>query len=630
MEENITQRKAATINIVLYTDAALPEGFRNMISAFIDPDGKDVRKFDITAKSLDSAGESGINFQLAIVASDESDARNKKTLSVFNNYSTPFVRAGSDLVPEVKKIISQLELALDLGFTVCDFAQIFNYGIPIEKVRKQLAIFRNGIPFSMLKKSARIDDGILPLSHDSATAYAAFFDSKKDAFTLTKFTPASGAASRMFKFLHEFITEFNPEKYTINSYINRNRKKGNSLSIFLVGLEKLPFYKNVWQSVSEHPHFPTWNRDMKLYSFIKTMIAPGPFDFSNKPKGILPFHQYGSFTATPVYEHLKESVAYAASNGEAHVHFTISEDHLDGFLDAIKDVKQQIEDEAGIKINVGFSYQHKYTDTLSVTPDNMPFRDSEGTLLFRQGGHGALIDNLGQLESDIVFIKNIDNVSHNNIHTIALYKKALAGMLIKLQEHLFLCLRKLEEESTTEGDINEILAFAKEKLCLYVTDDVSKYTLANKKEYARDLLDRPVRICGMVKNEGEPGGGPFWVQDSRGGMSLQIVESSQADLYNKEQEKIFATATHFNPVDLVCGLKNYKGEFFDLSKYVDDSSGFIVHKTKYGKDLKSYELPGLWNGAMAGWITIFAEVPLETFNPVKTINDLLKPAHQPQ
>ena len=394
-------------------------------------------------------------------------------------------------------------------------------------------------------------------------------------------------------------------------------------------MEKFPFYKDVLTVLKQNEGFAGLPKDKKIYAFIKTILSSSAFDFANKPKGILPFHHYGDFIATPIYEHLKECVAYATSQQNANVQFTISEDHLDGFLDGIMEVKSIIEEESETKINFSFSYQHKSTDTIAVNPDNTPFRDNDGRLLFRPGGHGALIENLGQLDADIVFIKNIDNVSHNNTHTIALYKKALAGILIELQQLIFTYLEQLDNDVLNEKDIDAILAFAETKLSLNIPSGIEKYTPQNKKEFAKELLNKPIRICGMVKNEGEPGGGPFWIECSKGSLSLQIVESSQIDLENKTQKNIFANASHFNPVDLVCGLKNYKGEFFNLRDFVDATSGFITYKNKMGKDVKSYELPGLWNGAMAGWITIFAEVPLETFNPVKTVNDLLKPAHQP-
>jgi predicted nucleic-acid-binding protein len=527
-----------------------------------------------------------------------------------------------------KLALGELEKALDIGLTTSDFADIQQRSIAIDSIIKQLDIFKNGITKAIVKRPATVNDGILYLQEEKANEYAAFFDSKKDNFKLTKFVPASGAATRMFKFLLEFLDEFDPETETVNAFINR--KKENNLKVFLVAIEKFPFYNEIAEVVRNMKGVETWKREQKTYAFIQTMLNDSRFNFSNKPKGILPFHDYESFIATPIYEHLKETVAYASSQGEANIQFTISDDHLDGFIDGISEVKETIEKESGIPINVSFSYQKKSTDTLAVNMDNTPFREATGHLFFRPGGHGALIENLSQLNADIVFIKNIDNVSHNNIHTIALYKKALAGILIGLQEQVFLYLRKIEQNEISEQDIEMILAFAKEKLLLHIPADVSKYTLENKKEFTFALLNRPIRICGMVKNEGEPGGGPFWIECSRGELSLQIVESSQIDLDNKAQKEIFSTATHFNPVDLVCGLKNYKGELFNLNEFIDNTSGFIVHKNRFGKNVKSYELPGLWNGAMAGWITIFTEVPLETFNPVKTVNDLLKPAHQPQ
>lgn len=520
-----------------------------------------------------------------------------------------------------------LERAIALGFSKDDFMQISRHGVSIDNIEAQLLTFKNGIQKVMLAKPAVINDGIYPLNSSDTKAYAQFFDSRKDSLTLKKFVPASGAATRMFKFLSEFMANYNPENESINAYINK--KKSGSLKVFLIGMGKFPFYEKVRAELKQNPNYDYWIRDQRNYNFIKLMLSAGSFDFANKPKAILPFHQYNDFIATPIYEHLKESVAYASSKNESHVHFTISQEHLNDFLDAIKDVKENIEKESAVKINVDFSYQHKETDTIAVDMDNKPFRANNGTLLFRPGGHGALIENLNELEADIVFIKNIDNVSHNNINIIALYKKALAGILIKTQEQIFDYLNKANNNSLSPEETEEILTFAKEKLCIDIPKDIYKYTPENKTEFIIQMLNRPIRVCGMVKNEGEPGGGPFWVKSHNGNLSLQIVESSQIDLQNKYQESIFSQSTHFNPVDLVCGLKSYNGERFDLRKFVDPATGFIVEKTRFGKDLKSYELPGLWNGAMAEWITVFVEVPLDTFNPVKNVNDLLKPAHQP-
>ena len=346
---------------------------------------------------------------------------------------------------------------------------------------------------------------------------------------------------------------------------------------------------------------------------------------------MLPFHKYPHHIATAVEEHLNETVYYGSgTDGAAHLHFTVSENHQILFENIISQAKPVIESHSGNTIYVNFSYQNKATDTIAVDLDNNPFRDDKGRLVFRPGGHGALIENLNQLDSDIVFIKNIDNVILNHVDSIALYKKALAGKLVEIRHEIFGCLEKIDSAAITEDDIIDVVAYIRDNLNVEIIDDFAKYTMPNKVGYIFELLNRPVRVCGMVKNEGEPGGGPFWVRNRKGYLSLQIVESSQIDLQNNQQAKILKRSTHFNPVDLVCGIRNYRGEKFDLTKFVDHSSGFIVEKTKNGRPLKGYELPGLWNGAMDKWITVFVEVPLLTFNPVKTVNDLLKPAHQPQ
>lgn len=630
MEENITQRKAKTVGVTIYT-ADIQADLPGKLSEFIAPEGKEAREFIFNivnpAAGFSEIEDTATSLDVIVTGEGADTAKIANLLKKKGKNYVEVAFAKDDLLLGTETLILELEKALDSGFSVKDFVQIHNQGISLAKIRSELLTFRNGISKIILEKPATIGDGIYSLPKELATEYAGLFDSKKDLFKLTKFVPASGAASRMFKFLLEFIAEFDPEKQSINAYINR--KKDDSLKVFLVGIDKFPFFKEVLQEVKKDPAYAGWNKDMRYYNFIKTMLTKDGFDFADKPKGILPFHQYDEFVATPVYEHLKESVAYASSQNQANVHFTISEDHLDGFLDCIKEVKETVEKESGITINPSFSYQHKQTDTIAVDMNNAPFREADGKLLFRPGGHGALIENLNRLEADFVCIKNIDNVSHSNIEVIALYKKALLGLLISLQEQVFAYLDKIERNEVTEADITEILQFAKEKLSIAVVRDVSKFTPEYKTQHVKELLNRPIRICGMVKNEGEPGGGPFWVKEN-GRLSLQIVESSQIDLENKAQNNILMQSTHFNPVDLVCGLKDHNGKYFELGHFIDPSTGFIVHKNRMGKDVKSYELPGLWNGAMAGWITIFVEVPLETFNPVKTVNDLLKPAHQPQ
>ncbi len=526
-------------------------------------------------------------------------------------------------------IINDLLKAKEMGFSSHDFVQIYKQSISIESIKNQLQIFRNGIPKTILEKPATLNDGIVVLSHNQFEEFAMCFDSKKENLKLEKFVPASGAASRMFKFLSEFLNDFSLENETINGYINR--KNATDLTIFLAGMEKFPFFNDVdIQLRTKYSDFNSWTRDKKNYHFIRYLLDSNSLDFANKPKAILPFHKYLSHIATPIEEHLIESAFYATSQNISNLHFTVSENHQHSFESILNEITPKIESKANTKININFSYQNKRTDTIAVDLNNKPFRDGAGKLVFRPGGHGALIDNLNNLDADIVFVKNIDNVIQNHIELITMYKKALAGILLELQNQIFAYLIQIEDNKIKEFDIEKIIVFASRKLNIEIIDDFDKYTFENKIIYIIQILNRPIRVCGMVKNEGESGGGPFWIRGTKGKISLQIVEASQVDLLDKNQQSILKNATHFNPVDLVCGLKDYSGSKFDLSKFVNHNRGFVVEKNKNGKDLKAYELPGLWNGAMAKWISIFVEVPLITFNPVKTVNDLLKPSYQPQ
>jgi len=544
----------------------------------------------------------------------------------------PYIKLSGNQEERLEKAIEtleELEKSKSLGFNSSDFMQMKNLQVSIGEVEAHLNIFKSGIPKTILDKPATIKNGILPISDNEAIYYSNFFDQKKETLKLQKFVPASGAASRMFKFLTEFLNEFKVSEETLNAYINR--KKCSAMPVFVIGLEKFPFYKELLKyTKTQFSDFEKQSNDVKVYLLAKALLSSSHFDFASKPKGILPFHEYADHIATPIEEHLNESGFYAASRGISNLHFTISEEHQEAFEKIISDVKSKVEESSKTKINIDFSYQHKSTDTIAADLNGEPFRLENGSLFFRPGGHGALIQNLNELNGDLIFIKNIDNVIQNHISEISLYKKALGGILIEIQEKIFSYLKELESERANKELIDEIVDFAKNKIHCPVISDFSKYTKESKIEYLQELLNRPIRVCGMVKNEGEPGGGPFWVRGLKGNLSLQIVESSQVDLQNPNQAKIMAQATHFNPVDLVCAVKDYKNNKFDLTKFIDHNSGFIADKTKNGKDIKAYELPGLWNGAMASWITLFVEVPLITFNPVKTVNDLLKTAHQPQ
>ncbi|RTZ08240.1 DUF4301 family protein [Flavobacterium bomense] len=542
----------------------------------------------------------------------------------------PFITLSGDQDLRLKKAIASvndLTLARELGFSSDDFLYIQEYGISMKDIQKQLNFFKNGIPKADLVRPATVSNGILKLSEKDFQEKSLFFDTHKSNLKLQKFVPASGAASRMFKFLAEFINEFDVENESINSYINR--KKANKLAVFIVGMEKLPFFEAIDKRLrAEYAAFDTLDPSLKNYYFIKFILSSDYFDFANQPKGTLPFHKYKTHIATPVEEHLQECTHYTSTNNCSYLHFTVSESHQKKFESRIDAIKSKIEKQSGVTIQVSFSYQSKRTDTLAVTMKNKPFRDEKGQLVFRPGGHGALIANLNNLEADIVFIKNIDNVIQNNLEKISLYKKGLAGILLAIQQQVFRYLNALDTVAIESAFVDEIILFLKEKLNTTMKDGSHTDSLDNKVKEIKAILNRPIRVCGMVKNEGEPGGGPFWVRDLQGGISLQIVEGFQVDLANDNQKTILDAATHFNPVDLVCSLKNYKKEKFDLTQFVDYSSGFIVEKNVAGKNIKGYELPGLWNGAMAKWLTVFVEVPLITFNPVKTVNDLLKPAHQ--
>ncbi|MFV8268703.1 DUF4301 family protein [Flavobacterium sp. GT2N3] len=539
----------------------------------------------------------------------------------------PFVILSGDKKLRLKKavaIVNDLSKIREMGLSSLDYIQIYNKGIPIKNIQQQLSFFTNGITRSTLVESATLLNGILKLSDNDFRLKAAYFEANKSSLKLEKFVPASGAASRMFTFLSTFLNEFDVENESINAYINR--KKDAELSIFIVGMDKFPFFAAIDKQLREEfTDFNSLDNSDKNYYFIKLLLAPEYFDFAGKPKAILPFHKYKTHIATPVEEHLNECVHYANSN----LHFTVSESHQKQIESVIDDIKNKIENKSGTVIHTSYSYQNESTDTLAVDFENKPFRDENGTLFFRPGGHGALIENLNSLDADIIFIKNIDNILQNNIQKIALYKKALVGILIELQQQVFKYLHAIDAEEIQQEESEEILLFLAEKLNIRIPSRFYTLSFENKIIEIKAILNRPIRVCGMVKNEGEAGGGPFWVKDKKGSISLQIVESSQVDLSDDNQRKIVNASTHFNPVDIVCGIKNYKNEKFDLAQFVDHNSGFIVEKTTFGRDFKSYELPGLWNGAMAKWITVFVQVPLITFNPVKTVNDLLKPEHQP-
>ncbi|HZW62298.1 MAG TPA: DUF4301 family protein [Flavobacteriaceae bacterium] len=515
-----------------------------------------------------------------------------------------------------------------MKFSQQDINQIKNKGLTVTKVNAQIEYFKKGIAYTNLVTAATINQGIVKLNEKEEEDFASYFKQHKDQLSVVKFIPASGAATRMFKFLFQFLEEYNPKTESINAYINRNKAK--ELSLFFVGLEKFPFYHQVLHAARQSYHnYDALSDDEQKFLFVKTMLDEDKLNLSYYPKGLLPFHKYKDHNASAFEEHLFEAALYAASGKTCALHFTISEKHKDKFDNEFNRIIEVVTRKTNTRFNISFSYQKEATDTLAVNTKNEPFREENGALLFRPSGHGALLDNLNEIDADLIFIKNIDNVVvFKYEEQVAFYKNMLAGILLKLQEQAFAFARQLEFETVTATDIETISAFLNTKLNVVISPDFDKFSRKHQRDYLIEKINRPIRVCGMVKNEGEPGGGPFWVKDQNDTISLQIVESAQINKSLKHQKEILKNATHFNPVDIVCGVKNFKGEKFNLQEFVDHDTAFITMKTKVGKEIKALELPGLWNGSMAFWNTVFVEVPLITFNPVKTVNDLLKDPHQ--
>ncbi len=510
-----------------------------------------------------------------------------------------------------------------IEFSEKDLQQLDQKGISQEKVLKQMETFAEGIPYVRLDAAALVNEGISRFTSEEALENIEYFEEAHRTVSLLKFVPASGAASRMFKMLFNFLEEFNPDRETYSEYLQRTGDK--DIQAFFEGRKRLPFNKIVENRI------PSAKGDggKDKFAYVQELMAEDRLNYGFYPKGLLPFHNYGSYAATPFEEHLKEAADYASSGKEAHLHFTISPQHEKMFQEELQRIEKRISAETATNFTVRYSFQRPATDTIAVTPENEPFRNQDGSLLFRPGGHGALIENLNEQEADLIFIKNIDNVAVPEVaRKMGQSKKLLGGVLLKLQKKAFQYARILDEEHINGASLVEIKNFLEMELNVRFTENYSSFSIAQQLDILRDKINRPIRVCGMVKNEGEPGGGPFWIKDLRDNVSLQIVESAQVNLNDERQRAIFERASHFNPVDLVCGTKNHKGEKYNLLNFIDPRQGFISEKTKDGKALKALELPGLWNGAMAFWNTVFVEVPLLTFNPVKTVNDLLKPAHQ--
>ncbi len=513
-------------------------------------------------------------------------------------------------------------------FTKEDLKQLQGRGSDPKVVENQLDNFKKGFPFINLDRPAIVGDGIKAFNQRDAKKLSYYYDSNSKRYEVLKFVPASGAASRMFKLLYEFM-----ESYTGSGAEIKQLKTSPEFKLvrdFIERIKDFAFYDKLSEALHKDDYDINECLEKNEYNIIISyLLNPVGLNYANLPKGLLLFHSYPDGARMSIEEHMVEAANYCKDKEKrSAIHFTVSPEHADMFLEEINRVKGKYEDQFDLKYELTFSLQKSSTDTIAVDMNNKPMRDTNGGLIFRPGGHGALIENLNDRESEIIFIKNIDNVVPDSMkHDTYLYKKVLGGYLFELQDAVFEHLETLDGKPDDE-DLRTILRFIKSKLGFVVDPDFSSWAREDKIEYLHHKLNRPIKVCGMVKNEGEPGGGPFWVKEPTGEISLQIVESSQIDMDNAGQKEILGKSTHFNPVDLVCGVRDYKGKVFDLRNFVDPATGFISIKSKDGKTLKAQELPGLWNGAMANWITVFVEIPISTFNPVKTVNDLLRKEHQ--
>lgn len=504
-------------------------------------------------------------------------------------------------------------------FTEHDLQQIKDHNLNVKQIEAQLDAFKEGFPFLKLVSAATVGNGIVRLTEEDEAKYVGVWEEYlSSGGDILKFVPASGAASRMFKNLFSFVDggSDEPTDDFMRKFFDNIHKFAffEALNDVLVKKEG----KSVDELIGQGQY-----KTVAIY-----LLSSDGLNYGSLPKALLLFHRVDGEVHTALAEHLEEGAQYAKnSSGAVNVHFTVSEEHKDLFSKTLKEVLPVMEHKFDTQFKVSTSTQKPSTDTIAVNMDNTPFREN-GDLLFRPGGHGALIENLNDVDSDVIFVKNIDNVVPRTLRMPTIkYKKIIGGILIDVQKQIAEYLNLLDSGKYTMEQVLEIVRFLQRRLCVR---NVNTKHLEDSElvVYLKSKLNRPIRVCGVVKNQGEPGGGPYIAYSQDGTTAPQILESSQIDAKDKQSVELMKGATHFNPVDLVCYVRNYKGEKFDLTKYVDHKTGFISEKSKAGHDIKALELPGLWNGAMSDWNTVFVEVPVETFNPVKTVNDLLRPAHQ--
>lgn len=500
-------------------------------------------------------------------------------------------------------------------FSDADEKMIEERGLTSDKVLMQLEAFRKGISYAKLVRPCRVGDGILAIPAKEDPDIVKHFEDAAGEGRFTKFVPASGAATRMFRDWCSFLEDGCPD---------------SSLRDFLSGLCLYPFYEDLRRAADRKGmNLEGLIEKKDLKQILSLILTPAGLEYGSLPKALILFHNYTECPRTSLEEHLVEGALYARDNqGISRIHITVSPEHEAKVLRHLETVKPVHEKLFQIKFHLALSTQKRSTDIVAVNLRDEPVRGPDGRLVFRPGGHGALLANLNSIDGDIIFIKNIDNVVKDALKPATVhYKKLLGGYLVKIQKEIFKYLRDLSEGS--DGPLLESCAeFCRDRLNTSTPAGWEEYGPERKREYLLQMMNRPVRVCGMVRNEGEPGGGPFWVEDKKGGESLQIIEEAQVDRSDPGQVRIWKESSYFNPVDLVCAVRDFQGRKFDLARYVDQDAFFISRKTQDNQEIKALELPGLWNGSMAYWTTIFIEVPIETFNPVKQVKDLLRPPHK--
>jgi hypothetical protein len=500
-----------------------------------------------------------------------------------------------------------------ISFSESNIQQIKKLGLTANDVEKQMALYCRGSNFLKLNRSCTINDGIISFSKAERDKLIRLYEKEAEKFKIIKFVPASGAASRMFA---EWFMALDAGEFNFQAF-NKS---------FLRNLPKYPLYCLLAQN-KRASKFIEQKDIKKIFDYV---LKERGLNFGWLPKALIHFHKYSATgIRTALEEHLFEAAQYIRSAKDlCNLHFTVSREHKNDIAEKIKAVKPRYEKLCRVKYKISLSIQSGSTNTLAVDENDYPLRDDAGNLIFRPGGHGALLKNLQNLDADFIFVKNIDNVVPEIVlNKILPYKKMLGGLAIKVQEEVCAVLHMLEEEKIDARQIDQIKNYCIRRLNIIFPSHLEKQSLQNQVKIIFSLLDRPLRICAIVRNEGEPGGAPFWVEERDGSETLQIVESGHVNKNDQKQAAIWSTAKYFNPVDMVCCTKGYKGKKFNLDDYVDNDAYLITIKNEKGRLLKALELPGLWNGGMAYWNTVFVELPKIVFNPVKTVNDLLRPEH---